>query len=650
MTKMPYTPLLDQVNTPEDLRRLKPEQLRQVADELRTEMIDAVSTSGGHLGSGLGVVELTVAIHYVFNTPQDKLVWDVGHQCYPHKIITGRRDRIRTLRQGGGLSGFTKRSESEYDPFGAAHSSTSISAALGFAIANKLKGQPGRGIAVIGDGSMSAGMAYEAMNNAAAAGNRLVVILNDNDMSIAPPVGGLSAYLARMVSSSEYLGIRSLASRVIQKMSRRMHDTIGKAEEFTRGLVTGGTLFEELGFYYVGPIDGHNLDHLLPVLENVRDTSEGPVLIHVVTEKGKGYAPAENSADKYHGVPKFNVITGEKAKSAPSAPAYQDVFGLTLAKLAETDERICAITAAMPSGTGVDKFAKAHPKRTFDVGIAEQHAVTFAAGLAAEGMRPFAAIYSTFLQRAYDQVVHDVCIQNLPVRFAIDRAGLVGADGATHAGSFDITYLATLPNMVVMAAADEAELVHMTYTAAEYDAGPIAFRYPRGNGTGVPLPEVPVKLEIGKGRVVREGAKVAILSLGARLAEALKAADTLEAKGLSTTVADLRFAKPLDEDLIARLMRTHEVVVTVEEGAIGGLGAHVLTFASDEGLIDGDSGNGALKVRTLRLPDTFIDHEDPMKQYDEAGLNAPQIVATVLKALKHNSAGITADAAEGARA
>ena len=454
MTQTPYTPLLDLVNTPDDLRRLKPEQLRQLADELRTEMIDAVSTSGGHLGSGLGVVELTVALHYVFNTPEDKLVWDVGHQCYPHKIITGRRDRIRTLRQGGGLSGFTKRSESEYDPFGAAHSSTSISAALGFAIANKLQGKSGRGIAVIGDGSMSAGMAYEAMNNAAAAGNRLVVILNDNDMSIAPPVGGLSAYLARMVSSSEYLGIRSLASRVIQKMSRRMHDTIGKAEEFTRGLVTGGTLFEELGFYYVGPIDGHNLDHLLPVLENVRDTSEGPVLIHVVTEKGKGYAPAENSADKYHGVPKFNVITGEKAKSAPSAPAYQDVFGLTLAKLAETDDKICAITAAMPSGTGVDKFAKAHPTRTFDVGIAEQHAVTFAAGLAAEGMRPFAAIYSTFLQRAYDQVVHDVCIQNLPVRFAIDRAGLVGADGATHAGSFDITYLATLPNMVVMAAAD----------------------------------------------------------------------------------------------------------------------------------------------------------------------------------------------------
>jgi len=635
MNQPPYTPLLDQVDTPDDLRRLKPEQLRQLADELRAEMIDAVSTSGGHLGSGLGVVELTVAIHYVFNTPEDKLVWDVGHQCYPHKIITGRRDRIRTLRQGGGLSGFTKRSESEYDPFGAAHSSTSISAALGFAIANKLQNRPGRGIAVIGDGSMSAGMAYEAMNNAAQAGNRLIVILNDNDMSIAPPVGGLSAYLARMVSSSEYLGIRSLASRTIQKMSRRLHDAIGKAEEFTRGMVTGGTLFEELGFYYVGPIDGHNLDHLLPVLENVRDTSEGPVLIHVVTEKGKGYAPAENSADKYHGVPKFNVITGEKAKSAPSAPAYQDVFGETLAKLANDDPRICAITAAMPSGTGVDKFAKAHPSRSFDVGIAEQHAVTFAAGMAAEGMRPFAAIYSTFLQRAYDQVVHDVCIQNLPVRFAIDRAGLVGADGATHAGSFDITYLATLPNMVVMAASDEAELVHMTYTAAEYDDGPIAFRYPRGAGTGVPLPDVPQKLEIGKGRLVREGTKVAILSLGARLPEALKAADQLEAKGLSTTVADMRFAKPLDEALIARLMRTHEVVVTIEEGAIGGLGAHVLTFASDEGLTD-----AGLKVRTMRLPDIFQDQDDPMKQYDEARLNAPHIVETVLTALKHNSAGV----------
>ncbi|MEM9311398.1 MAG: 1-deoxy-D-xylulose-5-phosphate synthase [Pseudomonadota bacterium] len=645
MTKPPETPLLDQVPTPDELRGLKPEQLRQLSDELRAEMIDAVSVSGGHLGSGLGVVELTVAIHYVFNTPEDRLVFDVGHQCYPHKIITGRRDRIRTLRQGGGLSGFTKRAESEYDPFGAAHSSTSISAALGFAVANKLNDKPGRGIAVIGDGAMSAGMAYEAMNNAAQAGNRLVVILNDNDMSIAPPVGGLSAYLARMVSSSEYLGIRSLASRAIKKMSRRLHEGVRKAEEYSRGMVTGGTLFEELGFYYVGPIDGHNLDHLIPVLENVRDTSEGPVLIHVVTEKGKGYAPAENSADKYHGVPKFNVITGEKAKGAAGPPAYQNVFGDTLADLAHTDKRICAITAAMPSGTGVDRFAKAHPDRSFDVGIAEQHGVTFAAGLAAQGMRPFAAIYSTFLQRAYDQVVHDVAIQNLPVRFAIDRAGLVGADGSTHAGSFDITYLATLPNFVVMAASDEAELANMTYTAAEYDDGPIAFRYPRGAGTGVPIPETLEKLEIGKGRLVREGSKVAILSLGARLEEAKKAADQLEAKGLSTTVADMRFAKPLDEDLIARLMKTHEVVITIEEGAIGGLGAHVLTYATDEGLTD-----AGLKVRTMRLPDIFIDQDSPDKQYKLAGLDADAIVAKALSALNHNSAGVDAGGVEEARA
>jgi 1-deoxy-D-xylulose-5-phosphate synthase len=635
MSQPPQTPLLDTVDTPEDLRKLDKSQLRQLADELRAEVIDAVGSTGGHLGSGLGVVELTTAIHYVFNTPEDKLVWDVGHQCYPHKILTGRRDRIRTLRQGGGLSGFTKRSESEYDPFGAAHSSTSISAALGFAMANKMQGRPGRGIAVIGDGAMSAGMAYEAMNNAEQAGNRLVVILNDNDMSIAPPVGGLSAYLARTVSSSEYLGLRSLASRISKKLSRRVHDGLERAEEFARGMVTGGTLFEELGFYYVGPIDGHNLDHLIPVLENVRDSEQGPVLIHVVTQKGKGYAPAENSADKYHGVAKFDVVTGEQKKSSGGPPAYQNVFGETLAKLADGDPRICAITAAMPSGTGVDKFAKAHPDKAFDVGIAEQHGVTFAAGLAAQGMRPFAAIYSTFLQRAYDQVVHDVAIQNLPVRFAIDRAGLVGADGATHAGSFDITYLATLPNMVVMAAADEAELAHMTYTAAEYDEGPIAFRYPRGSGVGVEIPERLEKLEIGKGRIVREGTKVAILSLGARLEEAKKAADQLEAKGLSTTVADMRFAKPLDTELIERLMRTHEVVVTVEEGAVGGLGAHVLTFASDTGLTD-----AGLKIRTMRLPDIYQDQDDPVKQYDEAGLNAPHIVDTVLKALRHNSAGV----------
>jgi 1-deoxy-D-xylulose-5-phosphate synthase len=641
MTSGPATPLLDTVQVPADIRKLEQSQLRQLADELRAEMIDAVGSTGGHLGSGLGVVELTVAIHYVFNTPDDRVIWDVGHQAYPHKIVTGRRERIRTLRQPGGLSGFTRRSESEYDPFGAAHSSTSISAALGFAIANKLGGRPGKAVAVIGDGAMSAGMAYEAMNNAEAAGNRLIVILNDNDMSIAPPVGGLSAYLARLVSSPSYLHLRHLAKKAIRRISQRVHDTAQKAEEFTRGMVTGGTLFEELGFYYVGPIDGHNLDHLIPVLENVRDTEEGPILVHVVTKKGKGYAPAENSADKYHGVQKFDVVTGEQKKASGGPPAYQNVFGETLARLADTDHRICAITAAMPSGTGVDKFVAAHPTRAFDVGIAEQHAVTFAAGLAAQGMRPFCAIYSTFLQRAYDQVVHDVAIQSLPVRFAIDRAGLVGADGATHAGSFDVTYLATLPNFVVMAPADEAELVHMTYTAACHDEGPIAFRYPRGNGVGVPLPETPERLAIGRGRIVRQGSKIALLSLGTRLAEALKAADQLEAKGLSTTVVDLRFAKPLDSELIRKLMTTHEVVVTVEEGSIGGLGAHVLTLASDEGLTDPDSASGGLKIRTMRLPDLFLDQDAPEKQYDEAGLNAQNIVDTVLGALRHNSAGVT---------
>ncbi|HCB76367.1 MAG TPA: 1-deoxy-D-xylulose-5-phosphate synthase [Sphingomonas bacterium] len=635
MSQSPDTPLLDTVSTPADLRRLKPAQLRQLADELRTETISAVGTTGGHLGSGLGVVELTTAIHYVFNTPDDRLIWDVGHQCYPHKILTGRRDRIRTLRTGGGLSGFTKRTESEYDPFGAAHSSTSISAALGFAVANKLTGAPGKAIAVIGDGAMSAGMAYEAMNNAEQAGNRLIVILNDNDMSIAPPVGGLSAYLSRIVSSREFLGLRETLKKFARRLPRPIHSAAKKTDEFARGMTMGGTLFEELGFYYVGPIDGHNLDHLIPVLENVRDAEEGPILVHVVTKKGKGYAPAEKAADKYHGVQKFDVITGAQAKAPPGPPSYQNVFGETLAKLAETDPRICAITAAMPSGTGVDKFATAHPTRAFDVGIAEQHAVTFAAGLAAQGMRPFCAIYSTFLQRAYDQVVHDVAIQNLPVRFAIDRAGLVGADGATHAGSFDVTYLASLPNFVVMAAADEAELAHMTYTAAEHDCGPIAVRYPRGNGTGVEMPAVLQKLEIGKGRVVREGKSVAILSLGTRLGEALKAADALEAKGLSTTVADLRFAKPLDEALIRRLLATHEVAVTIEENAIGGLGAHVLTMASDQGLID-----AGLKLRTMRLPDRFQDHDKPELQYDEAGLNAAHIVDTVLKALRHNSEGL----------
>lgn len=641
MADLPKTPLLDTVDTPQDLRKLAPAQLRQLADELRTETISAVGTTGGHLGSGLGVVELTVAIHYVFNTPDDRLIWDVGHQCYPHKILTGRRDRIRTIRQGGGLSGFTKRSESEYDPFGAAHSSTSISAALGFAVANKLNEAPGKAIAVIGDGAMSAGMAYEAMNNAEAAGNRLIVILNDNDMSIAPPVGGLSAYLARLISSSEYLGLRSLARRVTQKVSRRLTAAAGKAEEFARGMATGGTLFEELGFYYVGPIDGHNLEHLIPVLENVRDAEQGPILVHVVTKKGKGYAPAEKAADKYHGVQKFDVITGAQAKAPPGPPAYTKVFADALIAEGERDPSVCAITAAMPSGTGLDKFQAMFPDRTFDVGIAEQHAVTFAAGLAAQGMRPFCAIYSTFLQRAYDQVVHDVAIQNLPVRFAIDRAGLVGADGATHAGSFDVTYLASLPNFVVMAAADEVELVHMTHTAALHDSGPIALRYPRGNGIGLELPKVPQRLEIGKGRVVREGKKVAILSLGTRLAEALKAADTLDAKGLSTTVADLRFAKPLDEDLIRRLLTTHEVAVTIEEGSIGGMGAHVLTLASDTGLID-----AGLKLRTMRLPDLFQDQDKPEKQYDEAGLNGAHIVDTVLKALRYNEAEL----ADGVRA
>jgi 1-deoxy-D-xylulose-5-phosphate synthase len=641
LSDRPETPLLDRVATPADLRRLAPAELRQLADELRAETISAVSVTGGHLGAGLGVVELTVALHYVFDTPNDVLIWDVGHQAYPHKILTGRRDRIRTLRQGGGLSGFTKRSESEYDPFGAAHSSTSISAALGFAVANKLSSKPGKAIAVIGDGAMSAGMAYEAMNNAHQAGNRLIVILNDNDMSIAPPVGALSAYLARLISSKSFISIREHLRRFARRLPRPLHDAARKTDEFARGMATGGTLFEELGFYYVGPVDGHNLDHLLPVLENVRDAEEGPILIHVVTNKGKGYAPAEAAADKYHGVQKFDVISGVQAKAPPGPPSYTAVFAKALIAEAERDPTICAITAAMPSGTGLDKFEAKFPDRTFDVGIAEQHAVTFAAGLAAQGMRPFCAIYSTFLQRAYDQVVHDVAIQNLPVRFAIDRAGLVGADGSTHAGSFDVTYLATLPNMVVMAAADEVELVHMVHTMALHDSGPSAVRYPRGEGRGLALPETPERLEIGKGRVVREGKKVAILSLGTRLAEAEKAADQLEALGLSATVADLRFAKPLDEGLIRRLLTTHEVAVTIEEGAIGGLGAHVLTLASDEGLID-----AGLKLRTMRLPDSFQEHDKPEKQYEQAGLDADAIVATVLAALRRNSVGVV----EGARA
>jgi 1-deoxy-D-xylulose-5-phosphate synthase len=635
MSDRPETPLLDTVNFPADIRALTKEQLPQLADELRQETISAVSVTGGHLGAGLGVVELTVAIHYVFNTPNDRLVWDVGHQAYPHKIVTGRRDRIRTLRQGGGLSGFTRRAESEYDAFGAAHSSTSISAALGFAIANKLSGDPGKAIAVIGDGALSAGMAYEAMNNAEAAGNRLIVILNDNDMSIAPPVGSLRNALARLVSSGKYLAPRKLAQKLARAMPDGIHSSLRRMEEYARGMFTGGTLFDELGFYYVGPVDGHDVRALVEVLENVRDADEGPMLVHVVTRKGKGYAPAENAADKYHGVVKFDVVSGVQAKAAAGAPSYTGVYATALAHEMERDDKVVAITAAMPSGTGLDKVAEKFPDRTFDVGIAEQHAVTFAAGLAAQGYRPFATIYSTFLQRAYDQVVHDVAIQNLPVRFAMDRAGLVGADGATHAGSFDLAYLCTLPNFVVMAAADEAELCHMVHTMAVHDSGPIAVRYPRGEGRGVPLPEQPLELEIGKGRIIREGKTVAILSLGTRLEEAEKAADELEARGLSTSVADLRFAKPLDEELIRKLLTTHEVAVTIEEASIGGLGAHVLTLASDEGLMD-----AGLKIRTMRLPDRFIDHDKPEKQYDEARLNAPHIVETVLKALRVNSAGV----------
>lgn len=635
MSDRPETPLLDTVQYPADIRKLDREKLPQLADELRQEVISAVSVTGGHLGAGLGVVELTVALHYVFNTPSDKLIWDVGHQAYPHKIVTGRRDRIRTLRQGGGLSGFTRRSESEYDPFGAAHSSTSISAALGFAIANKLADTPGKAIAVIGDGAMSAGMAYEAMNNAAAAGNRLVVILNDNDMSIAPPVGSLRNALARLVSSSKYLAPRKLAQKLARAMPEPLHRTARRVEEYARGLFTGGTLFDELGFYYVGPVDGHDVEALVEVLENVRDADIGPMLVHVVTHKGKGYGPAESSADKYHGVVKFDVVSGVQAKGEAGAPSYTSVFAKALIGEATRDEKVVAITAAMPSGTGLDKFEERFPDRTFDVGIAEQHAVTFAAGLAAQGYRPFCAIYSTFLQRAYDQVVHDVAIQNLPVRFGMDRAGLVGADGATHAGSFDLAYLCTLPNFVVMAAADEAELVNMVHTMALHDSGPIAVRYPRGEGRGIALPVTPQALEIGKGRIVRQGSKVAILSLGTRLAEAEKAADQLEAKGLSTTVADLRFAKPLDEALIRKLLTTHEVAVTIEEASIGGLGAHVLTMASDDGLTD-----AGLKIRTMRLPDAFQEHDKPEKQYDEAHLNAPHIVETVLKALRVNSAGV----------
>ena len=626
----PATPLLDQLRDPADLRRLPESSLAQVANELRLETIDAVSVTGGHLGAGLGVVELTVALHYVFNTPHDRLIWDVGHQAYPHKILTGRRERIRSLRQAEGLSGFTKRAESEYDPFGAAHSSTSISAGLGMAVARDLSQKRNNVVAVIGDGAMSAGMAYEAMNNAGAMHSRLIVILNDNDMSIAPPTGAMSAYLARLVSGGTYRSLRETAKQLARHLPKFFYEKAKRTEEFARGFWTGGTLFEELGFYYVGPIDGHNLDHLLPVLKNVRDAETGPVLVHVVTKKGKGYAPAEASSDKYHGVNTFDVVTGAQAKPKANAPSYTRVFGEALVQEAHDDDKIVAITAAMPSGTGVDLFSKAYPTRTFDVGIAEQHAVTFAAGLATEGYKPFCAIYSTFLQRAYDQVVHDVAIQRLPVRFAIDRAGLVGADGPTHAGSFDISYMSILPGMVVMAAADEAELVHMVATAAAYDDGPIAFRYPRGEGVGVEMPARGVPLEIGRGRVVREGNRIAILSLGTRLAEALKASEDLSAYGLSTTVADARFAKPLDHDLIRRLAANHEVLVTVEEGSMGGFGAEVLRLLSDDGAMD---GRRALKVRTMVLPDTFQDHDKPERMYARAGLDAKGIVAKVLEAL-----------------
>ena len=622
------TPLLDSVNMPEDLRKLDKSQLRQFADELRAEVIDAVSVTGGHLGSGLGVVELTTAIHYVFNTPDDRLVWDVGHQCYPHKVITGRRDRIRTLRQAGGLSGFTKRSESEYDPFGAAHAATSISAATGFAEASRHLGKDTTSIAVIGDGSMSAGMAYEGLNNAGHLSSEMVVILNDNDMSIAPPVGAMSAYLARASSSGVYQGFRKFTKQLTKRLPRRVYEALGRAEEYGRGMVTGGTLFEELGFYYVGPIDGHNMDHLVSVLENVRDMEDGPVLVHVVTQKGKGYSYAEEAADKYHGVAKFDVVSGKQKKGTPNAPAYQKVFAQSLIDLAKDDDKIIGVTAAMPSGTSLDMFEKVYPDRMYDVGIAEQHAVTFAAGLAGDGLRPFCAIYSTFLQRAYDSVVHDVAIQNLPVRFPMDRAGLVGADGQTHAGSFDIAYLGCLPNMVIMAAGDEAELVRMTTTAVAFDEGPIAFRYPRGEGVGVDLPPVGEILEIGKGRIVREGTKAAILSLGGRLAEALKAADMLEAQGVSTTIADARFAKPLDTDMILDLVRNHEAVITLEEGSMGGFGAYVLQFLAAQGALD----NG-VKIRTMHLPDVFQDQESPEKMYDTARLNAAHIVEQVRQAL-----------------
>ena len=622
------TPLLDQIRTPEDLRQFEPHRLRQIADELREDLINAVSKTGGHLGAGLGVVELTVALHHVFDTPRDRLVWDVGHQSYPHKILTGRRERIRTIRQGGGLSGFTKRAESEYDPFGAAHSSTSISAGLGMAVASKMEGRDNNIVCVIGDGAMSAGMAYEAMNNAGAMDSRLIVILNDNDMSIAPPVGAMSAYLSRLLSGRTYMSLREIGKQLARRLPKFFEQRALRAEEYARGLITGGTLFEELGFYYVGPIDGHNLDHLLPVLRNVRDAKSGPILVHVVTQKGKGYPPAETSADKYHGVVAFDVATGAQAKSKAAAPSYTKVFAESLIREARKDDKIVAITAAMPSGTGLDLFGKVFPDRTFDVGIAEQHAVTFAGGLATEGFKPFAVIYSTFLQRAYDQVVHDIAIQRLPVRFSLDRAGLVGADGPTHAGSFDVAYLGCLPGFVLMAAADEADLVHMVATQAAIDDRPSALRYPRGEGLGVSMPAEGKPLEIGRGRILREGDKVALLCYGARLGECLKAADELAGFGLSTTVADARFAKPLDIDLVLRLAREHEVMITIEEGSIGGFGSYVLQTLADSGTLD-----RGIKFRAMVLPDIFIDQDSPNAMYAKAGLDAKGIVAKVFEAL-----------------
>jgi 1-deoxy-D-xylulose-5-phosphate synthase len=641
LAEKPHTPLLDTVQTPADLRALPREQLRQLADELRTEMIDAVSATGGHLGAGLGVVELTVALHAVFDTPHDRIIWDVGHQAYPHKILTGRRDRMRTLRQKDGLSGFTRRAESEYDPFGAGHSSTSISAGLGMAVASEHLDTPRNVVAVIGDGAMSAGMAYEAMNNAGDMDARLVVILNDNDMSIAPPTGALRAYLAQLVSSPAYRGTRDAAKSVVSKLPQFLYEPARKTEEFARSFFTGGTLFEELGFYYVGPIDGHNLDHLLPVLDNVREMEKGPVLVHVVTKKGKGYGPAENSADKYHGVSKFNVITGAQTKAPSNAPSYTSVFAETLIQEAQNDKRVVAVTAAMPSGTGLDKFAELFPDRIYDVGIAEQHAVTFSAGLASEGMRPFCAIYSTFLQRAYDQVIHDVAIQGLPVRFAIDRAGFVGADGPTHAGNYDNAYLGAIPGIVQMAAADEAELRHMVATATAYDAGPISFRYPRGDGMGVDMPARGEILPIGKGRIIRQGSTIALLSYGTRLGEVLAAADKLAALGLNPTIVDARFLKPLDEELIARLAQTHDVLITTEEGGLGGFGSHVATFLATNGLLD-----GKVRFRPLMIPDRFDEHSSQADMYAAAGLDRAGIVQTALTALGYDEAAMKAALAQ----